>query len=154
MRQTMVNQARLKSDRVCCKPIRSCCTYYWTCMTIFIPPVTLILVVMTEMLYTHLFDQSMGLIKYQTDSNQKPAEWWQIVTKFGFGAFDILAILLLLGCKARRPRVIYYGVILSAKWMISNSFKMFYRAPRPFWKEAHLSRDEVECAATYGNPSG
>ena len=76
------------------------------------------------------------------------------MTKFGYGAVDLLVILLLLGCKARRPRAIYYGLLLSGKLLMSNSFKMFYRAPRPYWIDSNLSAGDVECAATYGNPSG
>ena len=90
----------------------------------------------------------------RTGSKQPSAWWWHIVTKFGWGGFDCLAILILLASKSRRPRVVYYGVVLSAKFFMANSFKMWYRAPRPYWNDKHLNAGEVECAHTYGNPSG
>ena len=77
-----------------------------------------------------------------------------MITKLGTGYLDIIAILLLFALKSKRPRAIFYGITLSAKFFLINCLKMIYLEARPYWVDKRLPPAELECAADYANPSG
>ena len=159
-----------KVDTVICDPLQRCAMKNKLCVAISGPIVILAVIVSCELLYRDLwFGQSLKMIKAEKGIGLdmrgpcKP-DWenkllygnkfYHAYSGLGLGIFDCAAILIFLAMKANRPRVVFYGVMLSAKFTLINAMKMFYGEPRPYWIEKGLIGGEMSCAADFGNPSG
>lgn len=53
-------------------------------------------------------------------------KFFQVYTGLGLGIFDFVAMILFMAMKANRPRVLFYGVMLSAKFTLINAMKVIY----------------------------
>lgn len=140
-------------------PIRRWCEDHPCFVKLVLPPLFFLAIILLQFTWTKsLSEASVNLIKQKVAklSKKSPArKWaWDNLQYFGAGTLDFGLMTLLLTCKSRRPRVAYYGIMLSAKFAAINCLKLIYMAPRPYFEIEGLKKAGVLCSSGFGNPSG